>query len=51
MLLLQSEGYWVCRNSWGEKWGQEDYFKSEYGDITGIDDFYIVFGSYEPPEN
>jgi len=44
---MPSGGYWICRNSWGEKWGQNGYFFSAYGDKTGIDDYYIVYGTYK----
>ncbi len=28
--------YWICQNSWGEKWGEEGYFRIKFGEC-GID--------------
>ena len=44
---VKNGGYWICRNSWGEKWGERGYFKIAYGEC-GIDDFWFVYGIYKP---
>jgi len=44
---VKSGGYWICRNSWGEKWGENGYFNIAYGEC-GIDDFWFVYGLFNP---
>ena len=44
---VKNGGYWICRNSWGEKWGENGYFNIAYGEC-GIDDFWFVYGIFKP---
>ena len=43
---VKNGGYWICRNSWGEGWGEHGYFNIAFGEC-GIDDFWFVYGVFE----
>ena len=41
-------GYWVVKNSWGTKWGDDGFMRIEYGQC-GIDEDYPFFDPVVAP--
>ncbi len=42
------EEYWLCENSWGERWGDGGYFKILIGDCNSNMNLIGGYPKYEP---
>jgi C1A family cysteine protease len=47
---VETEGAWICKNSWGTGWGEGGWFKLGYGEC-GIDTEFAMYGveAVSPP--
>ncbi len=45
--LIPRGGYWICKNSWGSKWGNNGFFNLVYGSLN-IEKYWIISPDYDP---
>lgn len=46
-VLIPNGGYWICKNSWGSRWGYNGFFNIAYGSLN-IDKYWIISPDYDP---
>lgn len=48
----ETEGYWICRNSWSELWGENGYFRIRMGtDESGIESKLYILRTQEDSDH
>jgi len=44
---IESGGYWICKNSFGDSWGEDGFCKIAYNDVCGVDGYVIYYINVE----
>ena len=48
--IPEKNGAWICRNTWGEEWGEDGYFYVSYEDLASLSGS-TTFFTTEPVDN